>query len=52
MVTIKIKTEKAAKGQILVLPTILIDNSERGQIGICFAWLRGLLEVGVAWEKK
>lgn len=55
MVTIKFATEKMGKGQLLVFPTVIVDTSEKAkkaQIAICFAWLRGLLEIGIKWTRK
>lgn len=55
MVTIKFDTEKMDKGQFLVFPTVLIDSSEKAEkarMAICFAWLRGLFEIGIKWTRK
>ena len=55
MVTIKFETEKMDKGQFLVFPTVLIDSSEKAakaRISICFAWLRGLFEIGIKRTRK
>ena len=54
MVTVKFTTEKADK-QILVIPTVLVDYSNKAKkatVELFFGWLNGMLGIAISWTRK
>lgn len=52
MTTIKFQKETAEA--VVILPTIVCDNSKKAdsKIEIAFAWLHRVFVVGIEWGKK
>ena len=50
MIIFKILTDKLAKGQFIIIPTIAVEiDKANGHILICFGWINRTVEIGISY---
>lgn len=51
MITLKFTAEKASK-QLVLIPTVVVDYSDKATIDLFFGWLNGALGIFISWTRK